>query len=355
MSAPAAGTAANMGRGTPRAGCGAFTLAALGVAYGDVGTSPLYTLREAFGYAGGLHLGEGRRVRRALAVFWSLLPIVTLKYVVLILRADNCGEGGVLALGNLRRPGGRRPPPSPAGAGPRPLAGRAGPVLRRRPDHPGDLGPRRRRGAGDRRPRARAHVVPLAVLVLLALSSSSRGTASVGRLFGPVMLAWFAALGLLGLAQIARNLGVLAALNPLRRGPVRARRLAGVRGPGGDRAGGSPGRRRSTPTWATSAAPRSASPGSASCCPAWCSTTSARARCSSASPRPRRPVLPPGPRLAALAADRLATLATIIASQAVISGVFSLTRQAIRLGHLPRMTVRHTSAPPRSARSTSRA
>ena len=79
----------------------ALTLAALGVVYGDIGTSPLYTLREAFGHAGGLHLSEPAVLGVLSLVFWSLILVVTVKYVVLILRADNRGEGGVLALGTL--------------------------------------------------------------------------------------------------------------------------------------------------------------------------------------------------------------------------------------------------------------
>src|SRR6476659_5969918 len=79
----------------------ALTLAAIGIVFGDIGTSPLYTMREAFGHAGGLHL-SGPAVLGVLSlVFWSLLLIVTVKYVVLILRSDNRGEGGVLALGTL--------------------------------------------------------------------------------------------------------------------------------------------------------------------------------------------------------------------------------------------------------------
>src|SRR4051812_41289559 len=79
----------------------ALALAALGVVYGDIGTSPLYTMREAFGHAGGLHPSEAAVLGVLSLVFWSLIVIVTAKYVVLILRADNHGEGGVLALGSL--------------------------------------------------------------------------------------------------------------------------------------------------------------------------------------------------------------------------------------------------------------
>jgi len=79
-------------------------LAALGVVHGDIGTSPLYTLREAFGHAGGLHLSEAAMLGVLSLVFWSLILVVTVKYVALILRADNRGEGGVLAPGTLAAP-----------------------------------------------------------------------------------------------------------------------------------------------------------------------------------------------------------------------------------------------------------
>ena len=79
----------------------ALTVAAIGVVYGDIGTSPLYTMREAFGHAGGLHLSEPAVLGVLSLVFWSLILVVTVKYVVLILRADNRGEGGVIALGTL--------------------------------------------------------------------------------------------------------------------------------------------------------------------------------------------------------------------------------------------------------------
>ncbi len=101
MATPAA--IGNPEQAADHAGSGtrALVLAALGVVYGDIGTSPLYTMREAFGHAGGLHLGEAAVLGVLSLVFWSLIIIVTLKYVVLILRADNRGEGGVLALSTL--------------------------------------------------------------------------------------------------------------------------------------------------------------------------------------------------------------------------------------------------------------
>ena len=121
-----------------------LTLGALGVVFGDIGTSPLYTLREAFGHAGGLHLSEAAVLGVLSLIFWSLIFVVTLKYVVLILRADNRGEGGVLALGTLAA----RAVPARRGcvADPRPGPHRARSVLWRWADHPGDLGAVGRRG-----------------------------------------------------------------------------------------------------------------------------------------------------------------------------------------------------------------
>jgi KUP system potassium uptake protein len=183
----------------------ALALAALGVVFGDIGTSPLYTMREAFGHAGGLHLSEAAVLGVLSLVFWSLILVVTVKYVALILRADNRGEGGVLALGALAS---RAVPPTPAlcwlilaltiaglalfyGDG---LITPAISVLSAVED------------LKTAAPVLAPYVVPIAALVLLGLFLiQSRGTARVGVLFGPVMLAWFATLGLLGFAQIVQN------------------------------------------------------------------------------------------------------------------------------------------------------
>src|SRR5215208_2305869 len=191
-----------------------LTLAALGVVYGDIGTSPLYTLREAFGHAGGLHLSEPAVLGVLSLVFWSLLLVVTVKYVALILRADNRGEGGVLALGTLAA---RAVPRTPALCRLIPALTIAGLAL-----FYGDglittalsvLSAVE--GLETAAPALGSYVVPIAALILVGLFLiQSRGTASVGMIFGPVMLAWFATLGLLGLAQIVQNPAVLVALNP---------------------------------------------------------------------------------------------------------------------------------------------
>src|SRR3712207_3851554 len=191
-----------------------LTLAALGVVYGDIGTSPLYTLREAFGHAGGLRLSEAAVLGVLSLVSWSLLLIVTLKYVVLILRADNRGEGGVLALGTLAT----RAVPRTKALHALVLALTVGGLALFYGD--GLITPAISvlaavEGLETAAPALEPYVLPLAALVLVGLFLiQSRGTASVGAFFGPVMLAWFATLGLVGLAQIAQDPGVLAALDP---------------------------------------------------------------------------------------------------------------------------------------------
>jgi KUP system potassium uptake protein len=163
---------------------------------------------------GGLHLSEAAVLGVLSLVFWSLILVVTVKYVVLILRADNRGEGGVLALGALAS---RAAPPKPALGWLIPALTIAGLAL-----FYGDglITPAISvlsavEGLEAAAPALKPYVVPTAALVLLGLFLiQRRGTARVGALFGPVMLAWFMTLGLLGLAQIVQNPAVLAALDP---------------------------------------------------------------------------------------------------------------------------------------------
>jgi len=191
-----------------------LALAALGVVYGDIGTSPLYTIQQTFGEAGGLPLGETTVLGALSLIFWSLLLIVTVKYVALILRADNRGEGGVLALGTLAA---------------RAVGGRLGLQLLILLLSLGGLSlfygdglitpaisvMSAIEGLETATPALAPYVLPLAVVVLVVLFLiQSRGTACVGAWFGPVMLAWFLVLGALGLAQIAQVPGVLRALSP---------------------------------------------------------------------------------------------------------------------------------------------
>src|SRR6478735_3277286 len=167
MEASVSSTEANEGPATP--GFWALTLGSIGVVFGDIGTSPLYAFRQAVTDA-----AHGEPVTRAMVlgvlslILWALLIVVTSKYVLLLLRADNAGEGGTLSLMAL---------------GPRAL------------EH---------------------YVVPLTVGILLVLFSvQSRGTARVASAFGPVMVVWFATLAVLGIIHVADDPSVLAAINPL--------------------------------------------------------------------------------------------------------------------------------------------
>src|SRR3954468_23712254 len=214
MATSAAVESPEQAAGHAGSGTRTLVLAALGVVYGDIGTSPLYTLKEAFGHAGGLRLSEPAVLGVLSLVFWSLVFVVTVKYVALILRADNRGEGGVLALGTLAS---RAVPRTPALCRLIPALTVAGLAL-----FYGDglITPAISvlsavEGLGTAAPALGPYVVPAAAVILLGLFLiQSRGTASVGMVFGPVMLVWFATLGLLGLAQVARNPAVLAALDP---------------------------------------------------------------------------------------------------------------------------------------------
>jgi KUP system potassium uptake protein len=322
----------------------ALALAALGVVYGDIGTSPLYTMREAFGHAGGLHLSEPAVLGVLSLVFWSLILIVTVKYVAFILRADNRGEGGVLALGTLAS---RAVPRTPALCWLISALMIAGLAL-----FYGDglITPAISvlsaiEGLKTAAPALEPYVVPITALVLLGLFLlQRRGTARVGALFGPVMLVWFTTLGLLGLAQIVQNPAVLVALDP--------RYAISLFGHAGWQAFVALGAIVLAVTGAEALYADMGHFGRTPIRLAWLGLVlpglvlnyfgqgALVLRDPAALEHPFYHLVP-GWALWPLIG--LATCATIIASQAVISGVFSLTRQAIRLGYLPRMTVKHTS------------
>jgi KUP system potassium uptake protein len=345
MATPAAIGNPEQAAGHAGSGTSALVLAALGVVYGDIGTSPLYTMREAFGHAGGLHLSEPAVLGVLSLVFWSLLLVVTVKYVALILRADNRGEGGVLALGTLAA---RAVPRTPALCRLIPALTIAGLAL-----FYGDglITPAISvlsavEGLQTAAPALGSYVVPIAALILIGLFLiQSRGTASVGMIFGPVMLVWFTTLGLLGLAQVVQNPAVLAALDP--------RYALGLFGHAGWQAFVALGAIVLAVTGAEALYADMGHFGKAPIRLAWFGLVlpglvlnyfgqgALVLRDPTALEHPFYHLVP-GWALWPLIG--LATLATVIASQAVISGVFSLTRQAIQLGYLPRMTVCHTSA-----------
>src|SRR3954470_9912048 len=196
----------------PAAGFWALTLGSVGVVYGDIGTSPLYAFREAITAAS----GGGEVTRTAVLgvlslILWALIVVVTLKYVLILLRADNNGEGGTLTLMALAQR----------------ALGKSTPILVLLGTISGAL------FYGDAvitpalsvlsaveglkiaTPAFEPYVVPLTVVILLALFAvQSRGTASVAALFGPITLVWFVAIAIPGILQIGANPTVLQALNP---------------------------------------------------------------------------------------------------------------------------------------------
>ena len=330
---------------TASPGLAAVTLAAIGVVFGDIGTSPLYTMKEVFQPATGVALTPANLVGAVSAIFWALMLVVTLKYVLLVLRADNRGEGGVLALTALAAQAVVRQPRLRAVLL---LLGVAGATL-----FYGDsiitpaisvLGAME--GLTVLTPTLTPWVLPLSVAVLIGLFAVQRlGTAAVGRWFGPVILLWFATLAVTGVLQILREPGILAALNPLRAWEFLTQRGWGVLAAVG-----------AIVLALTGAEALYADMGHFGRRPiqwAWCGLVMpalalnylGQGALLMAEPSAiENPFFRLFPAALLLPAVVLATLAAIIASQAVISGAYSLTRQAVQLGYLPRMAVRHTSA-----------
>jgi KUP system potassium uptake protein len=198
-----------------RPGMAALTLAAIGVVYGDIGTSPLYTVKEVFAPHTGVPLDAPHLVGAVSTIFWALMLVVTLKYVILILRADNRGEGGGLALTALAAEAVRQ---RPRLRGALLLLGVAGATL-----FYGDsvitpaisvLGAME--GLTLVAPSLAPAVLPLTLAILVGLFALQRfGTAAVGRFFGPVICVWFLMLAVAGGVHIVRAPAILAALNPL--------------------------------------------------------------------------------------------------------------------------------------------
>ncbi len=345
MANPSAASSAH-DLGTPSGKLRAATvLAALGVVFGDIGTSPLYTLREAFGHAGGLMLDELHVLGVLSLVFWSLALIVALKYVVLIMRADNKGEGGVLALAALSLgSGGARNDARKFVVLTLAMIG-VGLFYGDAVITPAISVLSAVEGLRTLDARLESYVVPIAVVILLALFLIQRqGTALVGRLFGPIMLIWFAVLTVLGLVQLAQHPSVLRAVNP-----IWAIRFLSEEGLHAFVAMGAVvlcvtgaealyadmghfGRGAIRLSWFGAVMPAL--------------VINYFGQGALILDRPEAIVSPffhMVPAWGLVPLILLATLATIVASQAVISGVFSLTSQAVRLGYLPRMVMCHTS------------
>ena len=323
-----------------------LSLAALGVVFGDIGTSPIYAIRECFHGVYGIAVTHANVMGVLSLMFWALVMIVGLKYLIFVFRADNHGEGGVIALTALVR-GQRAPSGRSQALGVVALGLFAACLLY----GDGMITPAISvlsavEGIGVITPVFDPYVIPLTIAILCALFLIQRhGTARVGGLFGPVILVWLCFLAVTGAAQIVRAPQVLSAvfpwhairfliLNKLHGFVVLGAVFLVVTGTEALYADmGHFGTRPIRLTWFTLVFP------------ALVLNYFGQGTLLLAYPEAaRHPFYAMVPSWAMVPTVLLATCATIIASQAVISGAFSLTRQAIQLGYLPRLNIRHTSA-----------
>ena len=327
----------------PRGGTAALAFGALGIVYGDIGTSPIYAIRETFDHAG-LDATTQSAYGVAPVVFWALIIVISIKYLSMVMRADNHGEGGILALTALVAP-------SKGNA-----KGALAAVVTL-----GVFGTALLYGDGLITPAisvlsavegfevastAFEHfVIPISIVILVGLFAVQRhGTARISSVFGPVMLVWFGTLGVLGLNQVVRHPGVVRAVSPTYavdffvNQPGNAFVALGsifLVVTGGEALYadmGHFGRRPIQFSWY------------ALVLPALLLNYFGQAALVVADPETvESPFYRLAPSWAILPLAVLATCATVIASQALISGAFSLTAQAVQLDYLPRMRITHTS------------
>lgn len=321
------------------------SVGALGIVYGDIGTSPLYAFREAFVAAEGMAVNRDNVLGVLSLIFWALVLVVSLKYLAFVMRADNDGEGGIMALIALIRP-----PIGIAATRTRwvlVILGLFGTALLY---GDGMITPAISvlaavEGVEVFAPNLDSYVLPAAVLILIALFSiQRRGTSAIGAVFGPVMTVWFAVLAALGVIQIAGEPGVLAALSPLSAvgfGADQPRLAFLALGAiflvvtGSEALYADMGHFGKGPIqlgWFTLVFPALV-----------LNYFGQGALLISDPAAVDNPFYRMAPSWAVLPLVILATLATVIASQALISGAFSLTMQAVQLGYLPRVRVDHTS------------
>jgi KUP system potassium uptake protein len=327
-----------------------LALTALGVVYGDIGTSPLYALRECFFGSHSVPPTHDNVLGVLSLIIYALLLVISVKYVVLVMRADNQGEGGVLALTALVPGRGGASTGAPRLAVGRPVLIALGIFGTALLYGDGMITPAISvlgavEGLEVVTPLFRPYVVPATVAILVVLFAIQRyGTHRVGGLFGPVMILWFAALAGLGVAWIVRQPAVLGAFDP--RHAVAFFLANGFTGfavlgavflvvTGGEALYADMGHFGKKPiriAWF------------ALVLPALVLNYLGQGALLLLDPETRHPFFMLAPQWALLPLVVLATAAAIIASQALISGSFSITRQAIQLGLAPRLDVQHTSA-----------
>src|SRR5829696_7099087 len=281
----------------------AMTLGALGVVFGDIGTSPLYAMHTVFTIDDRAVRADAAGVYGVISlVFWAITLIVSIKYVTLIMRADNDGEGGIMALIALIRQVGLQKRFAQVALVALGIFGASlfygdGMIT------PAISVLSAVEGIEVAAPALESLVVPIALAILTVLFAAQRfGTGAVGRLFGPVMGVWFLVLAVAGAAETAADPGILRAISPSRR------------------------------AWFAAVFP--------ALILNYMGQGSLILRTPGAIDNPFFLLFPHWARIPMVV---LATVATVIASQAVISGAFSVTRQAVQLGFLPRLTILHTS------------
>jgi KUP system potassium uptake protein len=328
---------------TPGGNFWPLTVGAVGVVYGDIGTSPLYAIREAVNAVVGSQGAVTNNVVYGILslIFWTLIIIVTLKYIAILLRADNDGEGGTLSLTALVYRALGRGTPFALVLGVIGASMFYGSTL----ITPALSVLSAVEGLKVVTPALDAFVVPLAIVILIALFSVQwRGTAKVSALFGPITVAWFVIMGIAGAIQIAANPNVLLAVNPtyavaflLEHRTIGLVALAavflvvtGAEALYNDL--GHFGRKPIQAAWIFLVLP------------ALVLNYFGQGALLLADPTAiENPFFMLFPEVLRLPMVGMATAATVIASQAVITGAYSITRQAIQLGLLPRLDVRHTS------------
>src|SRR5687768_7437608 len=321
-----------------------LSLAALGVVYGDIGTSPLYALRESFLEEHGVRAAPANVLGVLSLIFWSLIVIISIKYLVFVIRADNRGEGGILALTSLVTPVG-------ALRGGRRVLIMLGLFATALLYGDGMITPAISvlsavEGLTVATPFFEPYVVPITIAILVTLFAFQRkGTTGVGQIFGPITLIWFVVLGTLGLWHLAQAPSVLGAINPVHAVHFfAANRWNGflVLGSvflvvtGGEALYADMGHFGRRPIrWAWFAV----------VLPALLLNYFGQGALVLREPLAiENPFFRMAPTWALYPVVLLATAATVIASQALISGSYSLTMQAVQLGYSPRVQIEHTSA-----------
>jgi KUP system potassium uptake protein len=319
----------------------ALTLTAVGIVYGDIGTSPLYTIRECFYGSHAVDVTPENVLGVLSLVLYALFIVISIKYIAIVMRADNQGEGGILALTALL-----------------PARGATAPVL----IGLGIFGAALLYGDGMITPAISVlgaveglqvetplfapYVVPMSVAILVVLFLFQKyGTHSVGRLFGPIMVIWFVTIAVLGITWILKEPSILGAINPLH--GVAYFRQHGVPGvavlgavflavTGGEALYADMGHFGKTPiriAWFALVLPALV-----------LNYLGQGALLLTDGEAAKQPFFLLAPEWALFPLVGIATAAAIIASQALISGAFSLTQQAIQLGYSPRLSIEHTSS-----------